>query len=683
MPNDLAQGTPAGTRAARCAALVGPYLSGKTSLLESLLHATEAISRKGTIKDGNTVGDSSAEARARSMSTEVNVAEAEYLGDKWTFLDCPGSIELSQEVKAACMVADIAIVVCEPQPERALTIAPLLHFLDEHAVPHMLFINKMDSTEMRVRDVMQAYQAVSPRPLVLRQVPIRDGEHVTGYVDLISERAYRYQEGEASELISIPDEFLDRKEESRQEMLETLADYDDALLEQLLEDTIPPKEDIYAHLRTDVGHDLVVPVLIGAGEHDHGVRRLLKALRHDTPEPALAAERRGIDPHGPTAVQVFKILHAGHAGKLSLGRVLAGTLKEGDSLGGEKLGTLFGMQGGQTAKRATSATGQVVAIGRVESLAAGEVLLADGTWRFAEDWPVPPPSSYGVALHAENRQDEVKLSGALQKLREEDSSLIVDQDPELHQIALRGQGEQHLAIALDRLKNRFGVAVTTEPVVIPYRETIQAGTEQHARFKRQSGGHGQFGDVSITVKPLARGEGFQFSDTVVGGSVPKQYIPAVEAGVRDYLSRGPLGFPVVDLAVTLTDGKHHSVDSSEQAFKTAGRIAMTEALPNCKPVLLEPIVHVTVFTPDSATAAVQRLLSGRRGQILGYDARDGWPGWDQVEAYMPQAEIRDMIIELRSLTMGVGSFEWRFDHLQELSGRQADEIVKARQEAAQ
>ena len=310
-------------------------------------------------------------------------------------------------------------------------------------------------------------------------------------------------------------------------------------------------------------------------------------------------------------------------------------------------------------------------------------LLADGTWRFAEDWPVPPPSSYGVALHAENRQDEVKLSGALQKLREEDSSLIVDQDPELHQIALRGQGEQHLAIALDRLKNRFGVAVTTEPVVIPYRETIQAGTEQHARFKRQSGGHGQFGDVSITVKPLARGEGFQFSDTVVGGSVPKQYIPAVEAGVRDYLSRGPLGFPVVDLAVTLTDGKHHSVDSSEQAFKTAGRIAMTEALPNCKPVLLEPIVHVTVFTPDSATAAVQRLLSGRRGQILGYDARDGWPGWDQVEAYMPQAEIRDMIIELRSLTMGVGSFEWRFDHLQELSGRQADEIVKARQEAAQ
>jgi elongation factor G len=320
MPNDLSQGTQAGTRGPRCAALVGPYLSGKTSLMESMLHAAGAITRKGSAKDGNTVGDSSAEARARSMSTEISIAECEYLGEHWTFLDCPGSIELAQDAKAACMVADIAIVVCEPQPEWALTIAPLLHFLDEHAIPHMLFINKMDTTQMRVRDVLQAYQAVSSRPLVLRQVPIRDGEHVTGYVDLISERAYRYQEGQASELITIPDEFLDRKEESRQEMLEALADFDDHLLEQLLEDTIPPKEEIYSHLQTDIGQDLVVPVLIGAGEKDHGVRRLLKALRHDTPGVGLAAERRGIDPAGGTAVQLFKSVHAGHTGKLTFGR---------------------------------------------------------------------------------------------------------------------------------------------------------------------------------------------------------------------------------------------------------------------------------------------------------------------------------------------------------------------------
>ncbi len=682
MPDINDTGTANGIRPPRCAVLVGPYLSGKTSLMESMLHITGAIDRKGSVKDGNTVGDSSAEARARSMSTEVSVAETGYLGERWTILDCPGSIELAQEAKAACMAADIAVVVCEPLPERALTIAPLLHFLDEHAIPHMLFINKMDTTEMRVRDVMAAYQAVSARPLVLRQVPIREGEHVTGYVDLISERAYRYQAGQASELISIPEEFLDRKEESRQEMLEALADFDDALLEQLLEDQVPAKREIYSYLSTDVGQDLVVPVMIGAGEKDHGVRRLLKALRHDTPGPALVAQRLGCDPEGPAAVQVFKTLHAGHAGKLSIGRVLAGTVKEGDVLGGEKLGTLLGIQGDKTAKRPQAEAGQVIAIGRVESLMAGETLRADDGRSMLEGWPVPPPSSYAVALHAENRQDEVKLTGALHKLGEEDCSLVAEQDAEMQQLVLRGQGEQQLAIALDRLKNRFGVAVTTAPIATPYRETIQASTDQHARFKRQSGGHGQFGDVNITVAPLGRGEGFRFSNTVVGGAVPKQYIPAVEAGVREYLYRGPLGFPVVDVAVTLTDGKYHSVDSSEQAFKTAGRLAMQEAMPKCKPVLLEPIVHVTVYTPASATAAVQRLLSGRRGQILGYDAREGWSGWDRVEAHMPQAEIRDMIVELRSLTMGVGSFEWRFDHLQELSGRLADDIVKARQENA-
>ena len=359
MPNDINTGTANGTRTARCAALVGPYLAGKTSLMESMLHAAGAINRKGTSKDGNMVGDGSAEARSRSMSTELSVAEYEYLGDKWTVLDCPGSIELSQDAKAACMVADIAVVVCEPQPERALTIAPLLHFLDEHGIPHMLFINKMDTSQVRVRDVMEAYQAVSARPLVLRQVPIREGEQVTGYVDLISERAYRYQTGKASELITIPEEFLDRKEESRQEMLEALADFDDSLLEQLLEDTVPAKEEIYGHLRTDVGQDLVVPVLIGAGEKDFGVRRLLKALRHDTPSVVLAAERRGVAVDDGAAIQLFRTVYAGHTGKLTFGRVMSGVVKEGDVLGGEKLGTILSVRGSATAKRVSSAASDV------------------------------------------------------------------------------------------------------------------------------------------------------------------------------------------------------------------------------------------------------------------------------------------------------------------------------------
>lgn len=669
-------------KAARCAAIVGPYTSGKTSLLESILFATGRIARKGSSKEGNLFGDSAPEAKARGMTTEINVATTEYLDERWTFLDCPGSIEFAQDAYHACMVADIAVVVCEPEPERAVTVSPLLHFLDTHRIPHILFVNKIDIAPARVRDLMAAYQAVSERPLVLRQIPFREGEDVAGYVDLISERAYRYKPGEPSDLISIPEDVAEREQESRQELLEALADHDDALMEQLLEDVIPPKEEIYRYLKRVVSDDAVVPVLIGSAERDNGIRRLLKALRHDAPQVDKTAERCGIALDSPPVVQVFKTLHQPHAGKLSIGRVLAGSVRENSTLAGERVGNLFEVHGGSTNKASTAGAGDVVAFGRVEAFQTGQILNGSGASR-SDDWPVPAAPTYSIALTAENRNDEVKLTGAIQRLMEEDSSYRLEQNPELQQLVLWGQGEQHLQIALDRLKGKYHVAVSSQRPMTPYRETIRKAATQHSRFKRQTGGHGQFGDVVIEVAPLPRGEGFAFNDKVVGGAVPRQFIPAVESGVRDYLSRGPLGFHVVDLAVTLTDGKHHPVDSSEQAFKTAGRLAMSEALPGCEPVLLEPIAKVTVYVPNEFTAGVQRLISGRRGQILGYDARDGWPGWDRVEAMMPQSEMHDMIIELRSLTMGVGTYEWEFDHLQELTGRLADDVVRARQEGNQ
>jgi elongation factor G len=669
-------------KAARCAALVGPYTSGKTSLLESILFATGKIVRKGSAKEGNLFGDSAPEAKSRGMTTEINIATTDYLDERWTFLDCPGSIEFAQDAFHACMVADIAVVVCEPEPERAVTVSPLLHFLDRHRIPHLLFVNKIDIAPARVRDLMAAYQGVSQRPLVLRQIPFRDGDDVAGYVDLISERAYRYKPGEPSDLVSIPDDVLERQQESRQELLETLADHDDTLMEQLLEDVIPPKENIFEYLKREVSDDVVVPVLIGSAERDHGVRRLLKALRHDAPTVDKTAERRGIALGAPPTVQIFKTLHQPHAGKLSIGRILAGTVRENSTLAGERVGNLFELHGGNTNKAATAGPGEIAAFGRVDNFHTGQILNGSGAAR-PDDWPAPAAATYSISLTADNRSDEVKLTGAIQRLIEEDPSYRLEQNPELQQLVLWGQGEQHLQIALDRLKGKYHVAVSSERPMTPYRETIRKGTTQHSRFKRQTGGHGQFGDVVIDVAPLPRGEGFAFKDKVVGGSVPRQFIPAVETGVREFLNRGPLGFHVVDLTVTLTDGKHHPVDSSEQAFKTAGRLAMSEALPSCEPVLLEPIAKVTVYVPNAFTAGVQRLISGRRGQILGYDAREGWPGWDRVEAMMPQSEMHDMIIELRSLTMGVGTYEWEFDHLQELTGRLADEVVRARQEANQ
>jgi elongation factor G len=304
-----------GTATPRCVALVGPYLSGKTSLLESLLHASGSIGRRGKVSDGSSVGDHAAEARARQMSTEINVASAHFLGDPWTILDCPGNVELLYEAQQAMLACDVAVVVCEPEVERAVTVSALLRFLDRHDIPHMIFINKLDTSNARVRDVLAALQSHSERPLVLRQVPLRGREsEITGYVDLVSERAYSYKPGQPSDLIPLPDTFWDNEAETRSSLIEKLADFDDELLEQLLEDVQPSKEEIYKHLTEDLRKSLIVPVFVGAATLDHGVRRLWKALRHEAPGPLGTAARLGIAESGEPLAQVIKTYHLPHTG---------------------------------------------------------------------------------------------------------------------------------------------------------------------------------------------------------------------------------------------------------------------------------------------------------------------------------------------------------------------------------
>ncbi len=665
--------------APRVAALVGPYLSGKTTLMESLLFTCGAIDRRGNQKDGNTVGDASPEARGRNMSVEISPASAEFLGETWHFLDCPGSVEFWNDAQAALMVADVAIVVCDPEIDRALTLAPLFHFLDEHEIPHMVFINKLDNTDVRVRDMMEALQGVSSRKLVLREVPIHENDSITGYVDLVSERAYHFNPGKPSDLISIPGDLQERETEARQELLESLADFDDALLEQLLEDTVPEKQEIYSHLTKDLGGDLIVPVFLGAAEQMNGVMRLMKALRHETPGPETTRERLG-GASGDPLVQVFKTYHMPHTGKTSMARIWNGSVKDGMTLGDHKVSGLFRMMGHNQNKLATAGTGDIVAMGRMEEVATGDLLSAGGPVS-GVTWPASAQPIYSFAITPKKREDEVKLSAAIAKLTDEDSSISVEHNPDTNEMVLWGQGEIHLQVAVERLANRYNVEVETRRPQTPYKETIRRGTKQHARHKKQSGGHGQFGDVHIEIKPLPRGNGFEFSESITGGAVPRQYIPAVEAGVRDYMSEGPLGFPVVDFAVNLFDGQYHTVDSSDMAFKLAAIAGMKEAMPNCDPVLLEPICEIHVYVPNAYTAKVQGLISKRRGQILGFDAKEGWSGWDDVAAHMPQAELHDIIVELRSLTFGVGTYEWKFDHLSELTGRLADDVVASRKAA--
>lgn len=664
----------------RCAALVGPYLSGKTTLMESILFITGKIGRRGSVKEGNTVGDASTEARARQMSTELSVAETEYLGDKWTLVDCPGSIEFLQEARYGLTVADVAVVVCEPEPQKAPMSGPLLRHLDRHDIPHILFINKMDNISSRVSDILAALQAVSERPLVLRQIPIGEAEEVTGYVDVVSERAYRYKADQASDLIELPAEMTSPKDEVRQGLLESLADFDDPLLEQLLEDVVPPAAEVYDHLTRNLRGDRIVPVLLGSGERGGGVRRLMKALRHEAPTAAMTAARIGVDPGDDPLIQIFKTYHEPHTGKLSLGRIWRGAVSDGMTLAGSRVSGLYAMMGHDLAKVAGAGAGEVVALGRMDEIDTGDAVAGAGR-SAAGNRPEALPGVYATAISAVNRQDEVKLSGALQKLVEEDPSLAVDHQKDTHELVLWGQGEIHLQVALERLKNKYHLAVSNRRPQVPYKETIRKGVDQHARFKRQTGGHGQFADVKVKIEPLPRGEGFAFNNKVVGGAIPRNFIPSVETGVKDYLSAGPLGFPVVDVAVTLYDGQTHSVDSSDQAFRTAGSLAMREGMPKCDPVLLEPFVQVTMSVPNEHASKLQRVVSGRRGQILAFETKADWEGWEQLQALLPQAELHDLIVELRSLTQGVGTFTWSFDHLQELSGRLANQVIEQHAES--
>jgi elongation factor G len=637
----------------RSVALVGPYGSGKSTLFEALLAAAGSPVRRP--------GD----ARNRAMSTETRLGHCSYLGDAWSILDCPGSVEFSHETAAALAVADLAVVVCEPDPARARTVAPLLKHLEAEQIPHLLFVNKIDTMEGTVRDTLDALQAYSARPLVLRQLPIREGEKVTGYIDVVAERAYRYRKGQEAELISLPATMAEPEQEARNALMEVLADHDDVLMEKILEDVTPTREEIFGQLHKDISDDAIAEVLLGAAEHENGVRRLWKALRHDVPLAMRTAERRGIAADGGPLAQIFKTQYAGHTGKLSFARVWRGTIKDGATLNGVRLGGIYRMPGAEAEKAPEAVAGDVVALGRLEGIATGASVGAAEELAF----PPPPPTVYALAIHTADRKDDVKLSGALQRLQEEDQSLHVIQEQGTGETILAGQGEIHLNAAVDRLGKAYNLKLTTTRPQVAYKETIRKPVHQHARLKRQTGGHGQFADVKIDIAPRARGEGFIFHDKIVGGAVPRQYIPAVGEAAEDAARKGPFGYPVVDISVTLVDGTFHTVDSSDMAFKTATRMAMTDGLAAADPVLLEPIEHVTVNVPNEYTARAQRLLTTRRGQILGFQERAGWPGWDAVEAQVPAAELHDLIIELRSQTMGLGSYVHAFDHLAEAPKR--------------
>jgi elongation factor G len=445
-------------RGARCVALIGPFLSGKTTLLEAILARTGGIVRAGSTAEGSTIGDASPEARAHGMSVQLNAADANFMGDTFTFLDCPGSVEFQHEGAEALTVCDAAVVVSEPDPKRVPALQVILKQLEDRGIPHLLFLNKIDACATPIREIIPALQPASTKPLVLRQIPIWENGVATGFIDLALERAFLFRKNAPSELVELKASDLDREKEARFHMLEQLADYDDALMEKLLSDLPPEKDLVFGDLSREFSDGLICPVLLGSAQNGNGILRLLKALRHEVPFVDSTARRHKLE-NAKSSAYVFKTLYTGHGGKLSLARVLTGTISDGATVTGgaaneDRVAGLFTMKGDESIKRTTAQAGDTVALGRLDPVRTGTTLTTgkSGIVQVAGPEVPEPVLAFGIGLR--DRKEEVKLSSSLGKLIEEDPSLAVEHNSETHQVLLKGQGEMHLRVAFELLQVR-------------------------------------------------------------------------------------------------------------------------------------------------------------------------------------------------------------------------------------
>ncbi|MGB6521132.1 MAG: elongation factor G [Candidatus Cybelea sp.] len=657
-------------------AFVGPHHAGKTTLVEAILAHTGAIGRRGAIGDGTTVTDHEPEDAAHLQSTTVGFAHATDDGVDITIVDAPGFVDFFEETKQALAGVDAAIVVIEADPGRIVQTQAAIDYIESVRMPHIFVINKMDRPGADFAQTLAALQSAYGRHVVAEQLPLGSAEHFRGYVDLAEMKAYTLEGAEQP----IPGDAQDQAARMHVELLEAIADFDDHLMEELLEGVEPPLEEIERDLCTECSHDQVVPVLVAAGASGAGVTALVRAIEKWLPPPADAlqvdAEGRPIEPDaaGPVIARIIKTSIHPQSGKLSIARILSGTLKSDATLTNitkhdekVRLGGLYRLQGKKQEPLTEAGPGMIVALGRLDSVSTGDTLTSNGHRVRLPRIPVAEPV-FAVAVKPKERIDEAKISQMLARIVDEDPALRLERADVTHELLLLGRGEQHVSIAVERLARKYKVEVETAAPAIPYLETITGGTEIHSRYKHQTGGHGQFGDVWLRFEPRERGAGISFDEKIVGGVVPRQFIPAVEKGVREALVHGPNGHPVTDLHVTLFDGQYHDVDSSEQSFKTAAGMGVREALPKCNPVVLEPVAHVKVIVPTAYTSTVIQQLTGKRGQILGMNPEDDRAGIDVIEAYVPAVELSRYITELRTATQGLGTYSWRHERYDPVPG---------------
>jgi elongation factor G len=661
----------------RNVALVGHGGAGKTSLAEALLFNAGAIVRLGRVEDGSTVCDFDPEEQRRAISVSLALAPFELDDHKVNVLDAPGYADFVGDVVAAIQAADLALFVVsgvegiEVQTQIAWKLA------EQRGLPRAIFVNKLDrerSSFSRTLDDLKAKFGPGVAPL---QLPIGEEADLAGVIDLLNDLAVSYTAGESKGTEgAVPDELASEEHAVHDALVEGIVVGDDDLMERYLGDERIETEELARALAAGVASGSVFPVLCGSATRLIGVDRLAKFLVEEAPAPTLVGEQPG--------ALVFKTIVDPYVGHVNLFKVLQGTVRHDDVLtntrsrADERMHQLFSMRGKEQDAVTEVAAGDIAAVAKLTHTATGDVLAAKGASVSVDVLP-PPEPLLAVAIRAKSKADEDKLANALHRLQEEDPVLRIERNAETHQTVLRGMGETHLSIATEKLARKFGVEVEIDEVHVAYRETISGTAEAEGRLKKQSGGHGQFAVASLRVEPNERGAGDEFVDAIVGGVIPRNFIPAVEKGVVETEEHGgALGFPVVDVRVTCFDGRHHPVDSSEMAFKTAAAMGLRAALAHAGPVLLEPVSELVVVVPEVSQGDIMGDLNAKRGRIQGSASLGA--GEVEITAHVPTSEVLRYAIDLRSMTGGRGRFTITHSHYDPVPAHLVDKIAAGRAE---
>ena len=674
--------------------LCGHSGAGKTALSEAMLFNMGVVNRLGRIDDGTTTSDCDSAEIERQISLKVSLLNGQWQDHHLNIIDTPGYADFISEAKAALRVSDAAIAVVDSVAGVEIGTERTWNFAADYNLPQVLFINKIDRADADADQILEMVQERFGRQVVPLQMAVNPGEGFNHIVDLVAMKAYAYQDGKATEG-DIPDEVQGRAEELREQLVESIAETDEELMEKYFSEGELTAEDIVAGLRQAMLQREIFPVFFGDAYNNVGIDQLLNALVQYGPSPAEAAglrfqdgEEQAVELEGtataPLAALVFKTLAEQHVGELSLLRLFSGAIKPGDEVANsgkrttERIGQIYHLNGNRRTEVESAEAGDIVALVKLKDTHTTDTLCAKGESLQLPGIEFPEPL-IRVAIHAKEQGGEDRIATGLSQLHEEDLSFIMKYDGEVRQTILLTQGELHLETIVSRLKERFSVEIDMEVPRIPYRETIRGNADAQYRHKKQSGGRGQFGEVFLRIAPKGRGEGFEFLNEVVGGNIPSNFIPAVEKGIVETLSEGPVaGYQVIDVAVTVYDGKHHAVDSDEVSFKLAGSHAFRDAFLKAKPVLLEPIYQLEITVPEEFMGDVMGDLSSRRGRISGMDTSGHF---QVIHAEAPLAEIDRYATSLRSMTQGKGFHAQRFDRYEDVPGDIMAKIIEDSQKA--